>query len=357
MKRKLLSLTLALSLCAALTLPALAEGEEDYSLDLTQQEVIAVYEKTQVPARDESGCAYAGRLYLDFDGDGIPEMLAYYTDGYSASAAYVYRITDDLSGELPEPYLADLCGAYPDALVEEENWGMDGLRSFMNAAGWGTTGYLIRFSDGRYGLLSDYSMRFGPALEDYEREVCAARFQNVWWGLFGSFVGTDETDYEVVQDLGVYAQLPADPMTFLRIAYASTQSVEVDGTPVEFQMYALKDENGYPTNYVKVRDVAQVLNGTAGQFGVTWDGSVDLLPGQAYTPNGSEMKTPFSGDRTYQPAPSPTRVGGVETALEAIFLTDDSGGGYTYYKLRDLGAALGFTVDWTPERGVYIETK
>ena len=36
------------------------------------------------------------------------------------------------------------------------------------------------------------------------------------------------------------------------LARASTQSVEVDGTPVEFQMYALVDENGGLTNYVKL---------------------------------------------------------------------------------------------------------
>ena len=46
------------------------------------------------------------------------------------------------------------------------------------------------------------------------------------------------------------------------LARASTQSVEVDGTPVEFQMYALVDENGGLTNYVKLRDVAHVLNST-----------------------------------------------------------------------------------------------
>ena len=37
-------------------------------------------------------------------------------------------------------------------------------------------------------------------------------------------------------------------------------------------------------------------------------------------------------------------------------LTDDSGGAYTYYKLRDLGKALGFNVDWSAEKGVFVET-
>ena len=125
---------------------------------------------------------------------------------------------------------------------------------------------------------------------------------------------------------------------------------------VEFQMYALKDEKGNDTNYVKVRDVAYALNGTAAQFNVGWDGAVNLVTGQAYTANGSEMSTPFSGNRSYQDSAAATNVNGSAAALDAILLTDDAGGGYTYYKLRDLGQALGFNVSWSAELGVYIET-
>ncbi len=141
------------------------------------------------------------------------------------------------------------------------------------------------------------------------------------------------------------------------LAHPSTQTVTIDGKPVELQAYALKDANGYDTNYVKLRDVAHLLNGTAAQFSVGWDGAVNVTTGQAYAPNGSEMQTPFSGVRAYTPASAPTRVNGADAALEAIVLNDDAGGGYTYYKLRDLGSALGFLVDWSPETGIFIQTK
>ncbi len=141
------------------------------------------------------------------------------------------------------------------------------------------------------------------------------------------------------------------------LAYASTQSVEVDGRNVEFQMYALKDANGYDTNYVKLRDVAYVLNGTGAQFNVEWYGAVRVNSGTAYSPNGSEMYTPYSGNRAYTKPGGTTIVDGTDCYLDAILLNDDDGGGYTYYKLRDLGDALGFTVDWSSERGVYIETQ
>ena len=140
------------------------------------------------------------------------------------------------------------------------------------------------------------------------------------------------------------------------LARASTQSVEVDGTPVEFQMYALVDENGGLTNYVKLRDVAHVLNSTPAKFSVGYDGTISITTGEAYTSNGSEMSTPYSGDRAYKPGPGAVKVNGADVSLDAIVLTDDNGGAYTYFKLRDLGAALGFKVDWTGERGVFIET-
>lgn len=140
------------------------------------------------------------------------------------------------------------------------------------------------------------------------------------------------------------------------LAHASTQIIQLDGKPVELQAYALADANGNLTNYVKLRDIAYLLNGTGSQFQVGWNGAVEVTTGQSYTPDGSEMHTPFSGDRTYSVPATATRVDGREVSLDAIFLTDDAGGGYTYYKLRDLGAALDFTVGWSGDRGIYLET-
>ena len=58
------------------------------------------------------------------------------------------------------------------------------------------------------------------------------------------------------------------------------------------------------------------------------------------------MATPFSGNRAYQTSRSAVTVDGKSVDLDAILLTDDAGNGYTYFKLRDLGAALGFNVTW-----------
>lgn len=143
-------------------------------------------------------------------------------------------------------------------------------------------------------------------------------------------------------------------------AYASTQAALVDGTPRQFQYYALKDDKGNETNYVKLRDLADVLDGTAAQFNVTWaeETGVGVQTKTAYSArNGQEGKTPYSGDRAYQKGAATTLVNGVPVPLQAFFLTDDQGGDYTYYKLRDLGQALGFNVGWdSSTEKIFIET-
>lgn len=139
-------------------------------------------------------------------------------------------------------------------------------------------------------------------------------------------------------------------------AYPSTQTVELDGRKVEFQMYALKDAGGNPTNYIKIRDLAQALTGSKAAFSVEWDGAVELVPGGIYAPNGTENFSAFTTPWPYTLPTSPTKINGADSGLQAIVLTDKRGGGYTYYQLRDLGRALNFNVGWSAERGVFIET-
>ena len=141
-------------------------------------------------------------------------------------------------------------------------------------------------------------------------------------------------------------------------AKASAQTVTVDGKKVEFQMYALLDENGNGTNYIKLRDMAHVLNGTKAQFSVGYSNEtgISATTGQPYQNTGSEMDTPFSGDRAYTGGTQSVWIDGEPVAMTAISLLDDNGGGYTYFKLRDLGKALGFDVGWSADRGVYVET-
>lgn len=50
-------------------------------------------------------------------------------------------------------------------------------------------------------------------------------------------------------------------------------------------------------------------------------------------------------------------VNGVPMQLEAVVITDANGGATTYFKLRDVGDAVGFQVDWTAATGITINSK
>lgn len=141
------------------------------------------------------------------------------------------------------------------------------------------------------------------------------------------------------------------------VAYAAPQTVQVDGQPVELELYALKDEKGNDTNYIRLRELAAALKETDARFDVGWDGNVIITTQTPYSADEAKGEKRFEGDQAYRPATARTFVDGVEKDLAAFVLTDDSGGRYTYYDLRELGDALGITVGRSTEGGVYLETK
>ena len=245
----------------------------------------------------------------------------------------------------------------------------NGKRNFQDDFSCGVTLDQSRVVDTKGNTVIPNSHFFGYSPNGFQDNLCLtfARSNNAPYLLEmhqGAYTGPgrvyNHSQGGEVSAPSVQPETPAQPVQPQQpagaMAYASTQSVDVDGRKLSFQMYALKDANGNPTNYIKLRDVAFALNGTAAQFEVSWDGAVNIRPGQTYTPNGSEMSTPFSGDRAYEPAASETRINAAAANLEAIVLKDDQGGAYTYYKLRDLGKALGFNVGWSGERGIFVET-
>jgi len=140
-----------------------------------------------------------------------------------------------------------------------------------------------------------------------------------------------------------------------KIAHATQYDIYVDGVKMKLNAYALKDPaTGYDINYLRLRDVAEILNGTESQFEVIWnakESSIEALTHHVYTKIGNELETPFHGDQIYEESQSPFLVDGKTVHMEAIILTDQNSGGYNYFKLRDLGEVLHFGVDWNGEKG------
>ena len=134
-------------------------------------------------------------------------------------------------------------------------------------------------------------------------------------------------------------------------AQENKQTISIDGKDIPFAMYS-PDNGG--TNYVRLVDLAVAMKGTAGQFNVGYDGRVLLTTDVAYT--GAASTAPFHSAMEYTMLDEPTYVDSVAQNLEAIRF-EYQNGGYTYYKLRDLGEALGFNVGWdNATQRIYIES-
>jgi hypothetical protein len=108
-------------------------------------------------------------------------------------------------------------------------------------------------------------------------------------------------------------------------------------------------------NYFKLRDLAYALNGTEKQFEVGYDNAtkvITLTRGTAYTPVGGEMAGKGTGDKTPTPTTSRIYLDGAEITF-TVYSIDGS----NYFKLRDLGEALNFSVTYdAATRDVRIDT-
>ena len=107
------------------------------------------------------------------------------------------------------------------------------------------------------------------------------------------------------------------------------------------------------SNYFKLRDIAMLLNGTPAQFSVGWDeagGVVSITPGAAYEPVGGELTVGADKSASAVPSAQTVKIDGWTRSDLTVFNLE----GNNFFKLRDLGAALGFTVDYDPETNTAV---
>lgn len=122
-------------------------------------------------------------------------------------------------------------------------------------------------------------------------------------------------------------------------ATPTSSKVLVNGNEVAFDAYNI---NG--NNYFKLRDVANVINGSEKQFEVTWDGSknaINLISNKAYTVVGGEMSKGNGTSKNAAAGTSKIYKDGVEVTLTAYKIGDNN-----YFKLRDLGEKFNFNVSY-----------
>lgn len=134
------------------------------------------------------------------------------------------------------------------------------------------------------------------------------------------------------------------PLGITAPAYASAVyshlAVTLNGEPVKgLEVYTI---NG--SSYFKLRDIAKLAAGTGKKFSVDWNGGkklISLVSGRDYIDNGTELT---GGDGKNKQAVLSNA--GLEVNGHDVYLTAYTIGGSNYFKLRELGDALGFSVSW-----------
>jgi alpha-tubulin suppressor-like RCC1 family protein len=122
-------------------------------------------------------------------------------------------------------------------------------------------------------------------------------------------------------------------------AKPTSSSVLIDGKQVSFDAYNIEGNN-----YFKLRDMAMALNGSAKQFEVEWHNTantITLTSASWYSPVGGELTKGSTGNKQAILATSKVYLDG-----EELWPTAYNIGGNNYFKLRDLGAELDFSVVW-----------
>lgn len=140
----------------------------------------------------------------------------------------------------------------------------------------------------------------------------------------------------------------------LKFSAIDTQDIRqqtATAVPTNSKIYVNDTEKGFEAyningnNYFKLRDLASVLNETEKQFEVTWDNvnnAISLIPNKSYTAVGGELT--LSGKLENKQATltsSKLYLNGNEISLTAYNI-----GGNNYFKLRDIGKAFDFGVNW-----------
>ncbi|MBO6040280.1 MAG: hypothetical protein J6P58_03645, partial [Oscillospiraceae bacterium] len=130
----------------------------------------------------------------------------------------------------------------------------------------------------------------------------------------------------------------------------TNQKLTVDGVAKNTEIYNIDG-----SNYFKLRDIAALLNGTDAQFSVEYDPDIkmiDICIGEPYESVGGELTV--GTDKSASAVPSSQQI---RVNYASVDLTAYNIGGNNFFKLRDLGDALNFDVDYdSATRTILINT-
>ena len=346
MRRKLLSLALALWICLGLSIPALASEAETPP---TYEEALRLISLSVDPDVDKDTQGFEESLDLRGE-DGEPIGI---------SMGGFYQVPLDSTFQFGNISNRSDCFVFVARMLYEN----DGTGAYHQVKNWG--GFFTKDGDlAAYPAGTSVSFSVGSAKfagrDLVLRISCIIAFyrQDGDPTLYPFMVDFRfDTDGEPADQQPAPAETPEpteEPQTPsvppASAAVPTSAAVLVNGEQKAFDAYSIDG-----SNYFKLRDLAYVVNGTDKQFQVGWDGeanAISLTSGEAYTPAGGEMEVKSGGKQTAKPTSSKIILDGKEVSLTAYEI-----GGNNYFKLRDIGQTFDFGIGWDDaSRTITIDT-
>lgn len=220
-----------------------------------------------------------------------------------------------------------------------------------------TTGCTIIDTKGNVVIPGDQFCGYSPnGFQDdlclaYARSNDAAYLLEIHQGVYsgpGRVYGASQPTTPVQPEQPTQPEQPVTPAA--KTASPTNDKLTVDGTVAVPAAYKIEG-----SNYFKIRDMAALLNGTNAQFSVGYDNaakSVTLTTGESYELQADDLAgVPTGGNQAAISSNDVIYINGVKAELTVYKV-----GGSNYFKLRDLGQALGFSADWSKEAGMMIDT-
>ena len=337
MKRKILGIALALAIIATILPLAAAPMAQAAPPNASLNEAYKAYYdvlKSAIEEAEESdwvdmivgGSRFyevTGAALFDFDNDGLPELL-FYTRYNGSDDANEFSIYGYSAGAVcyGQYGVYSAFGEYTKIQIVTDRSGLSYLQNTyvtQNLIEDDTAGWVVD-SEEREDLY--FTFKDGKWVKVPEEEIDIVEVQDMSWTTTPSTV---DATLAQLQSLQTTTPPPAAALDALPSAW----SLNVNGGALRgTDMYNIGG-----SNYLKIRDIAALLDGTDKQFNIAVDGrNVNMISGAAYEARGDEMA----------PNPNAVKTTTSETTFsitldgQPIELTAYMIAGSNYVKIRDV---------------------